>query len=271
MHHDQAWRPLGFFSQKLSAVETRYSAFDRELLAVYSGILNFRHVLEGRNFTIFTNHMPLLGALTRVSGPRSDRQRRQLSVIAEFSTELRHISGHSNVVADTLFRPPVAAAVQLGDGTLPGGPQAGLTVPVAAVGLLLQPGGPQAGLTNLVATGGPLLQPGISTATAATSAGALVARAAQPPVDVRDVAAAQAGCPDCQRAKASPSFRVVKVEVDGQLVDISSGVMRPLVPQQFCRRIFDAVHGLAHPGIRATKWLISNRYLWPDLAIKVTS
>jgi Integrase zinc binding domain len=55
------------------------------------------------------------------------------------------------------------------------------------------------------------------------------------------------------------------------VVDISSSVMRPLVPQQFCRRIFDAVHGLAHPGIRATKWLIASRYLWLDLATDVTS
>jgi Integrase zinc binding domain len=92
-------------------------------------------------------------------------------------------------------------------------------------------------------------------------------------VDFRDIAAAQAGCPDCQRAMASPSLRVVQVEVDGWplLVDISSGVMRPLVPQQFRRRIFDAVHGLAHPGTRATKRLISSRYLWPELAAEVTS
>jgi hypothetical protein len=136
----QPWRPLVFFSQKLSAAESRYSPFDRELLAVYSGILHFRHLLEGRSFTIFTDYLPLLGALTRVSEPRSDRQRRQLSFIAEFSTELRHISGQSNVVADTLSRPPVAAAVQVDGGPLPSSPQAGLTAPIAAAGLLLHPG-----------------------------------------------------------------------------------------------------------------------------------
>jgi cleavage and polyadenylation specificity factor subunit 1 len=77
----QPWQPLGFFSQKLSATETRYSAFDQELLAVYAGILYFRHLLEGRSFTIFTDNLPLLGALTRVTEPRSDRQRRKLSFI----------------------------------------------------------------------------------------------------------------------------------------------------------------------------------------------
>jgi hypothetical protein len=78
---------------------------------VYSGILYFRHLLEGRSFTIFTDHLPLLGALTQVTEPRSDRQRRQLSFKAEFSTEIRHISRQSNVVADTLSQPPIAAAV----------------------------------------------------------------------------------------------------------------------------------------------------------------
>jgi RNase H-like domain found in reverse transcriptase len=94
----QAWRALGFFSQKLSDTESRYSAFDRELLAVYSSILHFRHLLERRHFVVFSDHKPLAGALTRVS----DRQRRQLAFIAEFVSEIHHIAGTDNMVADTL-------------------------------------------------------------------------------------------------------------------------------------------------------------------------
>jgi hypothetical protein len=59
---------------------------------------------------VFTDHKPLLGALARVTEPKSDRQRRQLSAIAEFTADIRHIAGQSNVVADTLSRPPPAAA-----------------------------------------------------------------------------------------------------------------------------------------------------------------
>jgi hypothetical protein len=55
-----AWWPLGFFSQKLSAAVASYSVFNRELLAIYSGILHFRHLLENRSFVIFTDHLPLL-------------------------------------------------------------------------------------------------------------------------------------------------------------------------------------------------------------------
>ena len=44
---DNVWQPLSFFSKKLSPAETRYSAFDSELLALYATIRHFRHNLEG--------------------------------------------------------------------------------------------------------------------------------------------------------------------------------------------------------------------------------
>jgi hypothetical protein len=53
------WRPLGFFSRKLDSAQTRWSAFDRELFACVEGIRHFRYILEGRSFTIFTDHKPL--------------------------------------------------------------------------------------------------------------------------------------------------------------------------------------------------------------------
>jgi hypothetical protein len=73
------WRPLGFFSAKLDSAQQRYSAFNRELLAVFFTIRHFRCMLEGRRFTIFTDHRPLIGALGRVSEPWTARQQRHLS------------------------------------------------------------------------------------------------------------------------------------------------------------------------------------------------
>jgi cleavage and polyadenylation specificity factor subunit 1 len=63
------WRPLGFFSKKLDKAQTRWSAFERELFACVEGIRHFRYILEGRVFTIFTDHKPLVGALARSSDP----------------------------------------------------------------------------------------------------------------------------------------------------------------------------------------------------------
>jgi hypothetical protein len=107
----QGWRPLGFFSAQLDKAQTNYSAFDRELFAVVAAIKHFRFMLEGRPFTVFTDHRPLVGALSRRSDPWSGRQQRHLSFIAEFSPTICHIAGQSNVVADTLSRPAGSSAV----------------------------------------------------------------------------------------------------------------------------------------------------------------
>jgi RNase H-like domain found in reverse transcriptase/Reverse transcriptase (RNA-dependent DNA polymerase) len=100
------WRPLGFFSKKLEPEQTCYSAFDRELWACFAGIQHFRHMLEGRRFTIYTDHKPLTHALHRTSDPWTARQCRQLAYIAEFTGDIQHVVGRDNVVADTLSRPP---------------------------------------------------------------------------------------------------------------------------------------------------------------------
>ena len=100
---DGRFRPIAFFSKKLSTAERKYSAFDRELLGIYSAIRHFRHFVEGRCFTVFTDHKPLTTALAS-QVERSPRQTRHLSFIAEFTSDIRHIKGTENVVADALSR-----------------------------------------------------------------------------------------------------------------------------------------------------------------------
>jgi cleavage and polyadenylation specificity factor subunit 1 len=103
-----SWRPLAFFSRKLSSTESKYSTFDRELLAVFAAVRHFRFILEGRPFRILTDHLPLTLAMRRVSPLWSARQVRQLAYVSEFSTDIRHTPGLRNVVADALSRPPTA-------------------------------------------------------------------------------------------------------------------------------------------------------------------
>ena len=93
-------QPLGFFSRRTSAAESRYSAYDLELLAIYSTLLKFWHVLEGRRFRIFTDQKPLTSAFLKFRDPASNRQRHQLAVISEFATDIAHVPGLDNVVAD---------------------------------------------------------------------------------------------------------------------------------------------------------------------------
>ena len=88
---DKSWSLLAFFSKKLT----------KKL----SSVRHFRFMLEGREFTIFTDHKPLTHALFRTSPPWSAHQQRHLAYLAEFTSSVVHIPGKENVVADALSRP----------------------------------------------------------------------------------------------------------------------------------------------------------------------
>jgi hypothetical protein len=51
---------LAFFSHKLSPTESRYSTFNRELLAAFQAVKHFGFFLEGCPFTLFTDHKTLV-------------------------------------------------------------------------------------------------------------------------------------------------------------------------------------------------------------------
>jgi hypothetical protein len=75
-----------------------------------SGIKHFRSRLEGRPFQLWTDHKPLIFALSRVSLPTSGRQQRHLAFISEYTNRLVYVPGASNVVADALSHPAASAA-----------------------------------------------------------------------------------------------------------------------------------------------------------------
>ncbi|PIK35199.1 pol polyprotein [Apostichopus japonicus] len=97
-------QPIASFSKKLQPAETRYSTFSRELLAIYLTIRHFRHYLEGRTFFVLTDHKPLTFALQAKPDKHSPREIRQLDFISQYTTDIRHIKGTENLVADALSR-----------------------------------------------------------------------------------------------------------------------------------------------------------------------
>jgi len=207
------WQPLGFFSQKLSPAQVKYSAFDRELLACVEAIRHFRYMLEGRQFTLFTDHKPLTFALHKVSEPWSARQSRHLSFVAEYTSDIQHVPGADNVVADTLSRPPATAD---------------LPCPASA------------------------------------RATAIQATAQQ--LDLPAIAAAQRTCPSVQAAKESSlQLQLVRFGDTRVLCDTRLAQPRPFIPIAFRHSIFDALHQLAHPGIRATRRLLAARVVWEGM------
>ena len=52
---------IAYASRALTDVERRYSQTDREMLAVDFGVEHFHLYLYGSNFTVYTDHEPLLG------------------------------------------------------------------------------------------------------------------------------------------------------------------------------------------------------------------
>ncbi|KAL5486941.1 hypothetical protein EMCRGX_G019484 [Ephydatia muelleri] len=101
---DDAWHPIAYFSKKLKPAETRYSTFDKELLAIYLAIKHFRHFVEGRSFCVLTDHKPLTFALTLHSSNHSPHEARQLDFIVQFTSDIQHVKGADNQVADALSR-----------------------------------------------------------------------------------------------------------------------------------------------------------------------
>ena len=103
------WYPISFFSKKLQPAELKYSTFGRELLAIYLSIRHFRHFLEGYEFYVLTDHKPLIHALSASPSRYSPRETHHLDFISQFTSDIRHIRGQANPVADALSRMEINA------------------------------------------------------------------------------------------------------------------------------------------------------------------
>ena len=87
-------------------------------------------------------------------------------------------------------------------------------------------------------------------------------------INFSELAKEQLSCPDILRLKVSPTLRLVTVPVqDGSLLcDAKTKVLCPLVPSSQRLNIFSALHGISHPGVRASRRLISTRFVRRGLA-----
>lgn len=171
---------------------------------LYLGVCQFRYFLEGRRFTAFTDHKPLTFSMSKVSEPWSVCQQRQLSYISEFTTDIQHVHGKDNSVADTLSRATdTIADVYLG-------------IDYCAMAEAQQ----QDAEVQAYRTGTSSLQP-------------------------KDVPFGPQGVT--------------------LLCDMSTGQPRPIVPASWRRQVFDMVHSLSHPSVRATRKLIPAKFVWSGL------
>lgn len=109
-------QPLEFFSRNFPLAETRYSMYDCELAALYIAIRHFPHMLEGHNghrcHTMSDEgHKPLVFAFyrnCRIQNVQlykvSDSKDRQFDFMSQITTDIRHVKGEKNAIADLLSR-----------------------------------------------------------------------------------------------------------------------------------------------------------------------
>ena len=171
------------------------------MLAAYAAVKRFRHMIEGRDFIIFTDHKPLIFAFQQDLNKCSPRQFRHLDFIAQFTTNIRHISGVDNVVADALSR-----------------------------------------VESIIET-----------------------------VDYNAATEAQTQNDELRviLESGSTTLKLKKINFPNFWVEVycdtTSYCIRPYIPTKFRKAIFDSLHRLSHPGIKATQKLVAKRYVWPSI------
>ena len=105
---DGKYKAIAYASRSMSETERRYAQIEKEALAVTWASERFQHYLIGRDFTIETDHKPLVPLLGSKGlddlPPRIQRFRMRLF---RFSFSIRHIPGKELVTADALSRQPI--------------------------------------------------------------------------------------------------------------------------------------------------------------------
>ena len=103
-------RPIAYASRSLAEAERNYSQLDREALALAFGVKKFHNYVCGREFTITTDHKPLLGLLGEgkpLPQLGSARMLRWALLMQGYKYKLTYKPGKTNQSADCLSRLPL--------------------------------------------------------------------------------------------------------------------------------------------------------------------
>ena len=73
---------------------------------MYLAVKKFRYFIEGRQVTLFTDHLPLTFVYKNISDKWPPRQQRHLCFVSEFTTDVRYVPGAvdwgvQRLIADT--------------------------------------------------------------------------------------------------------------------------------------------------------------------------
>jgi RNase H-like domain found in reverse transcriptase len=97
-------RPVSYFSRTMNPHEQNYHAQEQELLAIVEAFRHWRSYLHGQAFLVQTDHASLQYLTTQ--DHLTPLQVRWLERLIDFDFKIVHISGKTNLVADSLSRSP---------------------------------------------------------------------------------------------------------------------------------------------------------------------
>ena len=96
-------KPIAFFSRRLINTQLKQTMTEKKLLTIVECLHQFRGIIFGYEIYVFSDHKNLVYAATLSESQRVMRWR---LILEEFGTNIQHISGVDNMVADTLSRLP---------------------------------------------------------------------------------------------------------------------------------------------------------------------
>ena len=97
-------KTIAYWSLKLTDSQTRYAAYDVELLALHRTLMQCAPIVLTSYVTVHTDHRTLTHILHQPT--LSSRQFNNLLYISHFDFDIKHIAGAKDVIADCLSRPP---------------------------------------------------------------------------------------------------------------------------------------------------------------------
>ena len=96
---------VAYASRSLSDVETRYGQIEREALAIYFACTKFQIYLLGKQFTVHTDHKPLVFIFNKPKSENPYRVERMRLKLQGFNFEVKYVKGSQNPI-DYLSRKP---------------------------------------------------------------------------------------------------------------------------------------------------------------------